>query len=1142
MKVWLGVLWVVGGVWAAGLTAKEPTSAVASARKKPALHLNQMTRHKATGTPRFMTFAKDPITAVGAKTPAPEIWAQRFLQTYGTLYGLSDANAQLEAQPAQRDPYGFTHLQFRQHHHGIPVFGARLNMHFNPAGKAAAVNGTLIPTPDLSLDPRIMPNDAAYRALQAFEREHQTNDVAAIVIDEPELMFYRRNLERGIADDTFLVWRVAAGHVAAAQEDLFIDAHSGKLVDRLPTRLPFLNRSVYNGPIGDRFLAWSEGDALPYRGHYPETVNNLIAASGHTYHLFAALSQGQYLSYDGNGGHMINQFNAPFTGCPNAFWDGSRSTFCPGFAIDDVIAHEWTHAYSMNLHNLIYRWQSGALNEAYSDIFGEAVDQLNQIGLDEPSGPRSDNGISIFRQAPALLDITHPRELLGSYPASAGKFGKTLAQHAFDGDLAIVRDRSFVPEAGCLTIENPNEVRGKIALMRRSTCDMGLQAYNAQKAGALAVVFYNNAGDLTETFGTRYDFDIDIPVIMVGWSQGLALREALDRGRVNVAMRIHNGDRDNTYRWLQGEELQHGFGRDMWTPTAMGHPGKVSDKEYFCNRGDAGGVHFNSSIPNHAFALLVDGGTYNGVTVRGIGLQKALHIYWRAMRYYQVPDTDFADHADALMQSAHDLIGHALTPLTVSATNYQTTNDTRIDADDVAQVDRAMTAVEMRDVAHQCDFLTIMEPDLTGLCPLATMETLFTEDFETDTDAWETQTASLGAAGEEASWRQVDQLPDGRRGKAMFVPNGITTDCRVLDQAGVTSLISPSFTVPTLAEGDELVLFLDHYLALEWNWDGANIKFQRNNGAWQEIAYERGIHNGYNGLIIEERYGNINPMAGQIAWYGTTDGTNNESIWAQTQLSLTGLLQSGDQVRLRFDLGTDACGGALGWYLDTVRLLRCSPGEAPRPQATTWIPHVSARQGGYKTVLHLENLGTTDQRVTLLPYTDNGEALPTRTLILSNGADYRTLASTLFEQDAVSHLALQHDATVKIGAAYRPHFSKIESTPLAATGHTAKRFHYAPDHSRFEAVTLVNPTDLPTRVVLKAYNESGALVSEEVLSEALAPHAKQMLPLSTRLSTEVTHFTLSSDSPLIAAILALTGVDGSLSPQNWLPNQADQDP
>ena len=71
----------------------------------------------------------------------------------------------------------------------------------------------------------------------------------------------------------------------------------------------------------------------------------------------------------------------------------------------------------------------------------------------------------------------------------------------------------------------------------------------------------------------------------------------------------------------------------------------------------SGGVHTNSGVPNHGYALLVDGGTYNGQTVNGIGLTKAAHIYWRAQSVYQTPTTDFADHADALEQSCHDLVG-----------------------------------------------------------------------------------------------------------------------------------------------------------------------------------------------------------------------------------------------------------------------------------------------------------------------------------------------------------------------------------------------------------------------------------------------------------------------------------------------------
>jgi Zn-dependent metalloprotease len=62
----------------------------------------------------------------------------------------------------------------------------------------------------------------------------------------------------------------------------------------------------------------------------------------------------------------------------NAFYDGSRIWFGPGFETDDVIGHEWAHGYTNTMNNLIYYEDSGALNEAFSDIMGETIDILNR--------------------------------------------------------------------------------------------------------------------------------------------------------------------------------------------------------------------------------------------------------------------------------------------------------------------------------------------------------------------------------------------------------------------------------------------------------------------------------------------------------------------------------------------------------------------------------------------------------------------------------------------------------------------------------------------------------------------------------------------------------------------------------------------
>ncbi len=67
----------------------------------------------------------------------------------------------------------------------------------------------------------------------------------------------------------------------------------------------------------------------------------------------------------------------------NAFWDGQRMVFGDGdgtlfnrFTIAlDVIGHELTHGVTEVEAQLIYAYQSGALNESLSDVFGSLVKQ-----------------------------------------------------------------------------------------------------------------------------------------------------------------------------------------------------------------------------------------------------------------------------------------------------------------------------------------------------------------------------------------------------------------------------------------------------------------------------------------------------------------------------------------------------------------------------------------------------------------------------------------------------------------------------------------------------------------------------------------------------------------------------------------------
>ncbi|WP_189529265.1 M4 family metallopeptidase [Streptomyces roseolilacinus] len=85
----------------------------------------------------------------------------------------------------------------------------------------------------------------------------------------------------------------------------------------------------------------------------------------------------------------VTAFGEPYV---NAFWDGTKMVygsgddeFRPLSADLDVVGHEMTHGVVENTAGLVYAGQSGALNEAVADYFGNAVD-VDRSGrsMDDP--------------------------------------------------------------------------------------------------------------------------------------------------------------------------------------------------------------------------------------------------------------------------------------------------------------------------------------------------------------------------------------------------------------------------------------------------------------------------------------------------------------------------------------------------------------------------------------------------------------------------------------------------------------------------------------------------------------------------------------------------------------------------------------
>ena len=763
-----------------------------------------VSRHPTTGAVHFVQVgpAGDlyPALAFAQQPSTPQLAAksERFFADYGALFGLSPS-VEVRLVGVQQDAGASTHLAYQQYGGPpgwrVPVFGGILRTHFDAAGRLKAANGVGVPVDTVDATPTIGAAAASAAAVVIINAATPDPTLHAAAAD---LFIFEPALLQSSAGPVYLAWQVeVVNDAGSVRRFVFIDAHTGKLLLALDG-IQELEREVSEGSLANK--VWDEGSGHPEpipAGWAAGTAsqvsawNAFIAGAKETYNLFGSITNGAWLSYDGSDATLRTVNNDPGINCPNANWNSTSTNYCDGVTGDDTVAHEWAHAYTEYTSSLVYAWQAGALNESYSDIWGEVVDQLNGRGTDTPNIPRTAGSCSTF---------------------------------------------------GAGTPEN-----------------------------------------------------------------------------------------DATYRWLAGED-NPAFGgaiRDMWNPTCYADPGKVTDTAYTCdtNNVDAGGVHTNSGVPNHLFALLVDGGTYNNVTVAPIGLTRAAHIHWQAQTAYLTPISDFYDDGIALEAACTDLIGQPLYALgTGGPGTWGTVAPETISAADCTAVANAVAAVQMATPPTQCSLTPLLNPNAQPLCkaPQAPAE-IYHQDWEAGLSGWTTARRSLAQPAQFniPNWSLTTALPSPRTGQGIFGadPPDNGDSCKTTDMSGINYLQSPPITIPADKSAPQLAF--DHWVATEDGWDGGNVKISVNGGPWTSLDPTALVFNGYNASLRTAAQFNTNPLAGEPAFTGSNKSSARGS-WGQTQIDLHSYAEAGDTVELRFELGYDGCSGLHGWYVDDVRLYSCS--------------------------------------------------------------------------------------------------------------------------------------------------------------------------------------------------------------------------
>jgi hypothetical protein len=110
----------------------------------------------------------------------------------------------------------------------------------------------------------------------------------------------------------------------------------------------------------------------------------------------------------------------------------------------------------------------------------------------------------------------------------------------FCGELVLVNSKGVTAQnklEACDTVLNTADMKGKIALISRGVCNFNIKVENAQRAGAIAVIMYDNVANATLTLMTGTFPNVTVPFCRISLEDGNAISAELKAGKtVNVCM------------------------------------------------------------------------------------------------------------------------------------------------------------------------------------------------------------------------------------------------------------------------------------------------------------------------------------------------------------------------------------------------------------------------------------------------------------------------------------------------------------------------------------------------------------------------------------------------------------------------------
>ena len=354
-------------------------------------HFSQ-SKHERTGKVNFLVikrgYAIQPYSKLNAN-PTKEQVSRSFLSIYGKHFGLKDEARELVASKIKTPKDGRSISRFKQVFSNIPVYGGELVVDIDADNNLRSINGNIAPDINVSTTSTVTALTAQTAALNVVAKSYQVF-ANTLMASKPELIIFNASVAgMNGGNETLLAWKCVVSSIPSVfeakepiKEQVIIDAKNEKIINHFNLIAETKNRSTYDLQHTSSTPVLSRAEGQANIGDLE--IDNAHNFAGDTYDFYK--NEHNRDSINNSGMALVSKVRYSTSYC-NAYWNGVEMTYGDGcfIVVDDIVAHELTHGVTQYESNLIYQGQSGAINEAFSDIWGEFVDLSNSQGNDAPS-------------------------------------------------------------------------------------------------------------------------------------------------------------------------------------------------------------------------------------------------------------------------------------------------------------------------------------------------------------------------------------------------------------------------------------------------------------------------------------------------------------------------------------------------------------------------------------------------------------------------------------------------------------------------------------------------------------------------------------------------------------------------------------